>query len=152
MTATMVHAGSLQHLAGRVAGAAYSRAGRPKHISAAYGAAHRSTGTRYQHGALQSPLACAVATLVGADHLTPWPALVEAHALVIQHRIREVTTPALRDRRADLEQQEFALRAEIDRARYVGESLRDLRARMADMAVELLAIEGELDERSSGAK
>jgi hypothetical protein len=139
-----------QHQGGNVAGAAYRRAGRPKHISHAHGAAHRSTGTRYQQGAAYSPLARAVEVLVQGDHCNPWPALVEAHALVIIGRIRNTPTPMLIQRRAELEQEEFGLLADAGRLRYTGESMRDIRAQLADLNVELLAIETELDGRKAG--
>jgi hypothetical protein len=133
----------------RVAGYAYSRSGRPKHISRAHGAAHRSTGTRYQQGVPYSPLARAVEALLGDEHISPWPALVEAHAVVIQKRIRDTPTPELLARRAELEQDEFGLLAEMGRLRYTGDSMRQVRAKLADMNTELLAIETELDARKT---
>lgn len=130
-------------------GAAYRRAGQNgKHIAAAHGL-HRSRGTRYQQGDPGSPLAKALFALSAGDKTTAWPCITEAHALVNQQEICDRPTHELQDRRAELEGLRFDLRRDEDHAVYMGVSTQDVRARLADLYLELLAIERELDERKA---
>jgi hypothetical protein len=146
-----------QHLPPRVArhwsvasaaGAAYSRAGRGKVLAHAHGV-HESTITRYRQGVTYSPLAGAMNVLASSPRTTAFPALTEAWVLVSMRQVESQQTPALLSRRAELELLEADLARDLFHARMTGEGMRDLRARQADVVIELLAIESVLSERKA---
>jgi hypothetical protein len=130
----------------RSAGWAYDRAGRSKAVAAAHGI-HVSGGTRYKQGVSYSPLAKAYAILAENPRTSPFPALTEAWAIVMQSQIVQTPTTALLSRRNELEAMEIDVNRDIAHGRMAGGSLRELRARQADVVLELTAIETELDER-----
>jgi hypothetical protein len=131
------------------AGWAYSRSGRGKAIATIYNV-NVSTGTRYRQGVEYSPLAKALKTLAESPRTTAFPALVEAWITVTQAEIACVPTAALHARRAELECAEADLGRDIFHARMTGEGMRALRAKQADVVLELTAIETELDGRKAG--
>lgn len=132
----------------RRSGWAYSRSGRGKAVAGLYGA-HVSTGTRYRQGVPFSPLAKALKLLAESPRTTAFPALTEAWVTVTQAEIAGAPTAALHARRAELECAEADIARDIFHARMTGEGMRDLRAKQADVVLELTAIETELDERKA---
>jgi hypothetical protein len=154
-TALKMQRVATQHQAGRVAeyaGRGYDRAGSGKQVSSAHGAKHRSTGTRYQQGAIYSPLAKALLLIANADKTTAWPLLTEARILVTRAELDTLPTPALIQRRAELEYAEISLNAEIQHGRLAGGTMRGQRARQLDLVQEIAAIEDVLLERGQGAQ
>lgn len=129
------------------AGDAYRRAGSSKAIASAHRMAAVSSGTRLRQGVAWAPLTKALEPLASHPTTNPFPALTEAWVLVIQPNFRNKTPAWLLARRAELEALEFDLHRDIQHARPRGEGLRQLRAQQADMALELTAIETEIDER-----
>jgi hypothetical protein len=149
-----IRRGSTQHQEPKCAeraGWGYARAGRGKHVARAHGV-NVSTGTRYRQGVAYSPLAKALAVLAAADKTTAWPLLTEARILVARAELETLPTPALIQRRADLEYAEISLNAEVQHGRLAGGTMRGQRARQLDMVQELAAIEDVLLERGEGAQ
>jgi hypothetical protein len=133
------------------AGLAYARAGRCKHVARAHDV-NVSTGTRYRQGATYSPLAKALLLLANAPKTTAWPALTEARIIVTRAELEAIPTPALIQRRAELEYAEISLNAEIQHGRLAGGTMRGQRARQLDLVQEIAAIEDVLLERGQGAQ
>ena len=134
------------------AGDAYRRAGSSKAIANAHGMAAVSSGTRLRQGVTWAPLSKALLPLVESPRTNPFPALTEAWVAVIQRDMSDASIEELIARRAELEGIEADLNRDIFHARLIGQGMRQLRARQADVVLELTAIETEIEERKGGKR
>lgn len=129
----------------RRSGFAYARAGSGKAIREAHGYKATSSGTRCQQGVSWSLLAKAFIPLANYPRTTAVPALTEAWVILRQDRLSDLTETELRTLRKELEARKVDLDRDIYHAREQGNPVRDLRARLADVVIELTAIDDLLE-------